>query len=112
MATRTRQGRRVNAANALRREARRLEFLDAAIEVIRTEGPGASMDQVAAKIGVTKPVVYRYFGDRGGMYRAVAERYCGELRNKFRGAMSTTPDLRAVVVVAGGPHLAPASGGP
>ncbi|HYY79220.1 MAG TPA: TetR/AcrR family transcriptional regulator [Actinomycetes bacterium] len=100
MATRTRQGRRVNAANALRREARRLEFLEAAIEVIRSEGPGASMDQVAAKIGVTKPVVYRYFGDRGGMYRAVAERYCGELRNKFRGAMSTTADLRAVVVVA------------
>jgi AcrR family transcriptional regulator len=98
--SRPRQGRRVNAASTLRREARRLEFLEAAIEVIRAEGPGASMDQVAAKIGVTKPVVYRYFGDRNGMYRMVAERYCGELRNKFRGAMSTTTDLRAVVVVA------------
>jgi AcrR family transcriptional regulator len=93
------QGRRVNAANTLRREARRLQFLEAAIEVIRAEGPGASMDQVAAKIGVTKPVVYRYFGDRNGMYRAVAERYCGDLRNRFRGAMSTTTDLRTVVVV-------------
>ena len=90
----------MNAANALRREARRQEFLDAAIEVIRAEGPGASMEQVAAKIGVTKPVVYRYFGDRNGMYRAVAERYCGELRNKFRGAMITKTDLRSVVVVA------------
>jgi AcrR family transcriptional regulator len=99
-ASRTRQGRRVDAASTLRREARRREFLDAAIEVIRLEGPGASMDQVAARIGVTKPVVYRYFGDRNGMYRAVAERYCGELRNKFRAAMSTTSDLRAVVVVA------------
>jgi AcrR family transcriptional regulator len=97
---RTRQGRRVDAASTLRREARRREFLDAAIEVIRSAGPGASMDQVAARIGVTKPVVYRYFGDRNGMYRAVAERYCGELRNKFRGAMSTTSDLRSVVVVA------------
>ncbi len=97
--SRPRQGRRVNAANTLRREARRLEFVEAAIEVIRAEGPGASMDQVAAKIGITKPVVYRYFGDRNGMYRAVAERYCGELRNKFRGAMSTTTDLRSVVVV-------------
>jgi AcrR family transcriptional regulator len=98
--SRSRQGRRVNAANTLRREARRLEFLEAAVEVIRAEGPGASMDQVAARIGITKPVVYRYFGDRNGMYRAVAERYCGELRNKFRGAMSTTTDLRSVVVVA------------
>jgi AcrR family transcriptional regulator len=97
---RTRQGRRVDAASTLRREARRREFLDAAIEVIRSVGPGASMEQVAARIGVTKPVVYRYFGDRNGMYRAVAERYCGELRNKFRGAMSTTSDLRSVVVVA------------
>src|ERR687886_1161972 len=100
MAERTKQRRRVDAVRALRREARRLEFLDAAIEVIRAEGPAASMDQVAARIGVTKPVVYRYFGDRTGLYRAVAERYCGELRNKFRGAMSTTSDLRSVVVVA------------
>jgi AcrR family transcriptional regulator len=98
--SRTRQTRRVDAASTLRREARRREFLEAAIEVIRTEGAGASMDQVAAKIGVTKPVVYRYFGDRNGMYRAVAERYCGELRNKFRAAMSTTTDLRSVVVVS------------
>lgn len=97
---RPRQGRRVNAASTLRREARRRQFLDAAVEVIRAEGPGASMEQVAAKIGITKPVVYRYFGDRNGMYRAVAERYCGELRNKFRAAMSTTSDLRSVVVVA------------
>jgi AcrR family transcriptional regulator len=100
MAEQTKQRRRIDAARALRREARRLEFLDAAIEVIRAEGPSASMDQVAARIGVTKPVVYRYFGDRNGLYRAVAERYCGELRNKFRGAMSTTADLRSVVVVA------------
>jgi AcrR family transcriptional regulator len=104
-ASRARQGPRVNAANTLRREARRLQFLEAAIEVIRTEGPATSMDQVAARIGITKPVVYRYFGDRNGMYRAVAERYCGELRNKFRAAMSTTNDLRSVVVVAVGAYL-------
>jgi AcrR family transcriptional regulator len=97
---RPRPGRRVNAASTLRREARRRQFLDAAVEVIRAEGPGASMEQVAAKVGITKPVVYRYFGDRNGMYRAVAERYCGELRNQFRAAMSTTSDLRSVVVVA------------
>src|ERR671930_593638 len=57
------------------RMARRLELLEAAFEVIRREGPTASMDEIAAQAGITKPIVYRYFGDRAGLYQAVAERY-------------------------------------
>src|SRR6266511_236767 len=55
------------------RMARRLELLEAAIEVIRREGPTASMDEIAAQAGITKPIVYRYFGDRAGVYQALAD---------------------------------------
>src|SRR6266508_3191450 len=65
------------------RMARRLELLEAAIEVIRREGPTASMDEIAAQAGITKPIVYRYFGDRAGVYQAVAEQYCADLTSRF-----------------------------
>lgn len=72
------------------RMARRLELLEAAIEVIRRVGPTASMDEIAAQAGITKPIVYRYFGDRAGLYQAVAERYCADLTSRFQSAVSST----------------------
>src|SRR6266704_2334366 len=73
------------------RMARRLELLEAAIEVIRREGPTASMDEIAAQAGITKPIVYRYFGDRAGVYQAVAEQYCADLlRQRLEAAARDT----------------------
>ncbi|HVM14092.1 MAG TPA: TetR/AcrR family transcriptional regulator [Egibacteraceae bacterium] len=57
------------------REARRCELLDAADRVIRRDGPSASMDCIAAEAGITKPILYRHFGDKGELYRLLAERY-------------------------------------
>jgi AcrR family transcriptional regulator len=88
------------------RMARRLELLEAAIEVIRREGPTASMDEIAAQAGITKPIVYRYFGDRAGIYQAVAERYCADLTSRFQTAVSTSGDLHANVVTAIDAYLA------
>jgi AcrR family transcriptional regulator len=88
------------------RMARRLELLEAAIEVIRREGPTASMDEIAAQAGITKPIVYRYFGDRSGVYQAVAEQYCADLTSRFQTAVSTSRDLRANVVTAIDAYLA------
>jgi AcrR family transcriptional regulator len=62
-----------------RREQRREALLDAAIEVVRVEGPGVSMDQIAQACGITKPVVYRHFGDREGLVTAMALRFVAEL---------------------------------
>jgi AcrR family transcriptional regulator len=87
------------------RMARRLELLDAAIEVIRREGPTASMDEIAAQAGITKPIVYRYFGDRAGLYQAVAERYCADLTSRFQNAVSAT-DVHARLLAAIDAYLA------
>jgi AcrR family transcriptional regulator len=62
-----------------RRAARRQQLLDAADRVVRRLGPDASMDDVAAEAGITKPILYRHFGDKGGLYRALAERYTWQL---------------------------------
>ena len=61
------------------RAERRFDLLDAAHRVIRRDGPAASMDDVATEAGITKPILYRHFGNKGGLYRALAERYVGAL---------------------------------
>ncbi|MCW2783569.1 MAG: hypothetical protein JWP74_86 [Marmoricola sp.] len=55
------------------REARRTELVAAAITAIDTHGPTASIADIAASAGVSKPVLYRYFGDKDDLYRAVGQ---------------------------------------
>lgn len=37
------------------------------------------MEQIAAQGGVTKPILYRHFGDRDGLIAAIGERYGAQL---------------------------------
>ena len=37
-------------------------------------GPQASMDEIAAEAGITKPILYSHFGDKAGLVHALAER--------------------------------------
>jgi AcrR family transcriptional regulator len=54
---------------------RREQLLDAALELIADDGyGGVSMEAVARRAGVTKPVVYGLFSDRGALLRALLER--------------------------------------
>ncbi|MCC5954102.1 MAG: TetR/AcrR family transcriptional regulator [Acidimicrobiia bacterium] len=52
---------------------RRAQLLDAAVTVIRRDGPDVSMDAIAAEAGVTKPVLYSHFGGRAGLASAMAD---------------------------------------
>lgn len=72
-----------------RRERRRLQLLDAADRVIRRGGIAFSMDEVASEAGITKPVLYRHFGDKEGLHEALTERYIGELKQALRPATRT-----------------------
>jgi len=63
----------LSAGRQAKRDARRAELVAAAITVIRRDGPGASMDRMAAEAGVTKPILYRNFTDRAGLVAAIAE---------------------------------------
>src|SRR4051794_16523832 len=72
---------------AARRTERRELLVDAAIGCIRREGPGASMDDIAAEAGVTKPILYRYFRHKADLYEAVAAHFTGVLSADLRKAM-------------------------
>ncbi|ACY98047.1 MULTISPECIES: TetR family transcriptional regulator [Thermomonospora] len=58
---------------------RRRALLEAADQVIRREGPGASMAAIAAAAGISKPILYRHFGNKSGLYQALAERHTRKL---------------------------------
>ncbi len=60
---------------ARRRAVRREELLDAADTVIRRVGMKASATLIAKEAGVTKPIIYRHFGDLHDLYRALAVRH-------------------------------------
>nr|WP_055502524.1 TetR family transcriptional regulator [Nonomuraea pusilla] len=75
---------------------RRRALLDAADRVITRVGPEASMAEIAAAAGITKPVLYRHFGDKSGLYRALADRHVRTVIAQLRPHL-TAPgaDLRA-----------------
>ena len=76
-------------------EERRDQLLAAADRVVQRDGSAASMNVIAAEAGITKPILYRHFGDKGGLYRALAERYIDDLLRRLRAALLTRGGLRA-----------------
>ena len=54
---------------------RRTELVDGALDAIRRRGSDVSMDEIAAEIGVSKTVLYRYFIDKNDLTTAVMMRF-------------------------------------
>ncbi len=75
--------------------SRREQLLEAADRVVQREGSAASMNVIAAEAGITKPILYRHFGDKGGLYRALADRHIELLLERLRAALLTRGGLRA-----------------
>jgi AcrR family transcriptional regulator len=82
----------------IRRQARREELLDAAAAVIRRDGPAVSMEVIAAEAGVTKPIVYRHFGDRSGLVAALAKRFSDDLMGALQGSLERDAEPRELLV--------------
>lgn len=68
-----------SSGRAARKAARSAELLEAALRAIRADGAGTSIERIAAEAGITRPVIYRHFGDAGGLYQAVATRFADDL---------------------------------
>src|SRR5438270_13901435 len=62
------------------RAVREPQMLDAAVAVFAERGyHGASMDEIASGAGVTKPMVYAYFGSKEDLYLACIAHAGGRL---------------------------------
>ena len=55
--------------------SRRNELVDGTLEAVRRRGRYISMDEIAAEIGVSKTVLYRYFVDKNDLTTAVMMRF-------------------------------------
>lgn len=73
---------------------RRRAILDAADAVIQRDGPDATMASIAAQAGISKPILYRHFGDKNGLYRALAVRHVEPLVARIREELMLGSDLR------------------
>jgi AcrR family transcriptional regulator len=73
---------------------RRRALLEAADAVIQREGPEASMAAIAAEAGISKPILYRHFGDKSGLYQALAERHTRKLIEGIKARFSTSESVR------------------
>jgi AcrR family transcriptional regulator len=71
------------------RAQRRDQLLDTATEVVRRLGANTTMEAVAAEVGVAKPVLYRYFGNRSGLFDALAARVAVTLEKALSQALAS-----------------------
>jgi AcrR family transcriptional regulator len=92
------------ARTRLAREERREQIVDAAAEVFRGRDPAeVTFEEIADAAGVSRALVYNYFGDRNGLVEAVYRRNVGLLAWRAGEALATTRGkknaLRALVEV-------------
>lgn len=75
------------------RERRRAEFVDAALSVISSEGPSASVEQIAAAAGVTRQVLYRQFSGRADLDQAIVARAASLVYEKVMADLDQLDDV-------------------
>lgn len=81
------------------RLTRRAELVEATLRAVRRHGAGVGMDEIAQEAGTSKTVLYRHFGDKGGLYLAVAESVDRLiLRDLGRALGATSADLTAAAL--------------
>jgi AcrR family transcriptional regulator len=80
-------------------DRRRESILDAATEVFAEVGYRAGkVSEVAARVGVTEPVIFQNFGSKAALYAAVLDRVAAQVRAELgalAGRHASAPDLLA-----------------
>ncbi|MFN0028911.1 MAG: TetR/AcrR family transcriptional regulator [Acidimicrobiales bacterium] len=95
-------GRVRTARQRLAPAQRREEILAAATRVLMTADPAMfTFEEIAAEAGVSRALVYNYFGDKGALLAAVYTHAIAELDEQLLAALRTDrpvgPRLQAVV---------------
>lgn len=74
----------------------RRRILEAAADAFAGQGfAGARVDAIAAAAGTNKRMLYHYFGDKGGLHRAVLDRWLPADGDGVRGSGAPLPPRAA-----------------
>lgn len=77
---------------------RREQLIGVGREVFAEKGfEAASVEEIADRAGVSKPVVYEHFGGKEGLYAVVVDREVGQLLRRIVSALEQTQHPRAAV---------------
>ncbi len=80
-------------ATRMPRDQRRVQLLDAALDVFTSKGYHASaMDDIADAAGVSKPVLYQHFPSKLDLYLALLDQACERLVDVVEEALDSTDD--------------------
>ena len=80
-------------AGRLPRTARRAQLLDVALDVFVEQGyHAASMDEIADRAGVSKPVLYQHFPGKLDLYTALVSSAVDTVIEGVRDALASTQD--------------------
>ena len=81
------------------RVEREERMLDAANEIFaRDQFRGASIDEIADRSGITKPLIYRYFGSKEGLYEACVQRQSERAFERIEGATREVEGVERIAV--------------
>lgn len=76
---------------------RREQLLDVGRALFAEKGfEAASIEEIAARAGVSKPVVYEHFGGKEGLYAVVVDREMSDLLNRLTDALSANHPRKLV----------------
>ena len=83
----------------LPRQERRVQLLEAALEVFVAQGyHAAAMDDIAERAGVSKPVLYQHFPGKLDLYLALLDASCDQIVDNCRLALESTHDNKQRVL--------------
>ena len=100
MATRTARPIRMSA------EERREQLLDVARSLFAEKGfDAASVEEIAHRANVSKPVVYEHFGGKEGIYAVVVDREMSALLSRMTAALADDAHPRVLLERAAGALL-------
>ncbi len=92
-------------SSRLSKQARREQLLDAALEIVRTQGADAlTLVTLAEAAGVSRPIAYDHFGTRAGLlialYRRLEEQHRSAVSDALRSAAPDAAEIAHVMSVA------------
>ena len=74
---------------------RREQLIDVGRKLFADKGfEGTTVEEIAARAGVSKPVVYEHFGGKEGLYAVVVDREIRTLLDGITGALPTEAHAR------------------